>query len=787
MAIFNVPRQFAPSRLISILISLLCLAAPAMAQDFEGKNIVSLEIRYRGAETIDKKVLLNQISSKPGTVFRAENTDNDITALYESGFVDDAMFLAEAVGENGVKLICEVTTRPMRDAIGFVGNTVFKEDELAKATKLGPSGVMSDAAILEARRNLEKYYRDSGYPDVMVDTRVQPTERAGHANLIFLIDEGLKFAIRKIRFEGNRAYGYRDLIKVMELKRKNMFSWLTKHGRFEPDQLDEDLNRILDFYRENGYLRVSSPGFRREPVADGKIDLVLEINEGEKYTVDSVGFGQMSVYKSEELYPSLSLTAGDVYSGKKVRDDITMIRKYYGFKGYADAAVQADVEDSGPNRVKVIYRITEGQKYKVGRVNIAGNTLTKDKVIRRELPLQPGDLFNTVELETAKSRLKNLRYFSRVEVDGIPATGGYRDIDVLVEETKTGNIGFGVFFSSTDSIGVQTFVEESNFDLFNPGNPLKGGFKGGGQRMATSLRVGTRRSEASISLTEPWFLDQKLALGTELFYRESSSYLSTFYEQSELGVAVSLSKPLSERSYIRGRLALESIEVDSEITAASFGGLGNNSLLSQSAIGGDFTRISLGVNYVYDSRDSVILPRTGQKVDIGLTYSGLGGDVDTVSFSARGASYWNLKYDAIFSLNGEMAFVDGSDIPIFERMFLGGPATLRGFDFRDVGPRDTGYTNDVYGGASLGFLSAELSVPVVDSIWAAVFADAGFVNADKWDPAPDDIYSNVGVGLRLILPISPVPLALDYAIPTSSPDKAADQGNTFNFSLQTQF
>ncbi len=171
-----------------------------------------------------------------------------------------------------------------------------------------------------------------------------------------------------------------------------------------------------------------------------------------------------------------------------------------------------------------------------------------------------------------------------------------------------------------------------------------------------------------------------------------------------------------------------------------------------------------------------------------LRVAGLGGDVDTLTFSAQGSSYWNFKYDTIFSLNGELAFVDGSgDIPVFERMFLGGPRTLRGFEFRDVGPRDSGYTEDVYGGASLGYLSAEFTIPIVDTVRGAIYADAGFVNEGKWDPAPDDIYSDVGVGLRIILPISPVPLALDYAIPVSSPDNEADQGGQFNFSLQTAF
>ena len=196
------------------------------------------------------------------------------------------------------------------------------------------------------------------------------------------------------------------------------------------------------------------------------------------------------------------------------------------------------------------------------------------------------------------------------------------------------------------------------------------------------------------------------------------------------------------------------------------------------------------MNYLYDSRDSSIQPRSGHKIDLGVVYAGLGGQVDTFTMSLQGQKYWNLKWDSIFSINGEMAFVDGfggKDIPIFERMFLGGGRTLRGFKFRDVGPRDTGYTNEVYGGDSLGYVSLEYTVPIIETIRAAVFSDMGFVNAKTWDPNPSDLYSDVGVGIRLKLPISPMPLALDYALPMSAPDSQADKGGQFNFYLNYQY
>jgi outer membrane protein insertion porin family len=758
--------------------TLLAFTGGLQAQDFEGKNISEVIIRYRGPNTVNEEVLRNQMVSKAGLPYRAENLDKDISALYESGLVDDVRFLAEPVGDS-VNLIAEVTTRPMRGGVGFVGNTVFSDQKLAKETKLKPRGVMSDSEILEARRNIEKYYRGYGYPDVTVSHRIQGTDKEGVADLIFVIEEGSKNEIRKILFEGNSVFTDNELRKEMETKPKGWLSWLTKSGRIESDKLDKDLDAVLDFYRSKGYLRASSPGIRREPVKDGRVDIVIPINEGEKYTVAGVGFGKMTVFKPEDLYPALTLNGNDPYNSKKMREDITMIRSYYGSRGYADATVAPDIRDAGPNRVTIIYRITEGSRYRVGKVNIAGNTKTKDKVIRREIPLQPGDWFNSVELDTTKSRLENLQYFSDVQVTGSPSGGGYRDLDVLVEERATGSVGVGVGFSSIDSIVGFLTLEQANFDLFNPWN-----FTGGGQRFAMNLRIGTERSEASISIVEPWFLDRQLALGTELFYKQSD-YFSDYYEQSNAGAAVSLRKPLTTRSYIRGEYRIENVNIDSEVDANDYNGQGANSELSEEKIGGDYLRSALAANWVYDSRDSSITPRSGHKVDVGLTYAGLGGDVDTFTVSAQGQKYWNLKWDSIVSVTGEMAFVDAisGEVPIFERMFLGGGRTLRGFEFRDIGPRDDGFTDEVYGGNSLGYVSLEYTVPIIETVRAAVFYDTGFVNLDSWDPSPSDLYSDVGVGIRLKLPISPMPLALDYALPVSSPDDEADKGGQFNFYL----
>lgn len=765
---------------VSFLVAALSMST-LYAQDFEGKVISSVEIQYVGSRNVDEWRLRNSMSVAPGQVYHGQNLDNDIKTLYQSGLVEDVRFLAEPQGDK-VRLIAEVKTRSALGGVGFEGNTFFSSKKLAKESKLKAGGALSDEEILTATRNIQKYYQGYGYPDVTVTHRFQNSTISGARDLVFTINEGGREEVRKIRFEGNSSIPAVDLKKVMKIKEKGIFSFLTKSGKFQSEDLDDDLEKILDEYRSKGFLRVKSNGVRRERVKKNKVDLVFSIQEGQKYTISSIGFGHMTVFQSAELYPALSLERGDAYSSKKVRDDITMIRDYYGSKGYADAAVTPEIRDAGPNQVSILYKVVEGSRFRVGSVRIQGNTKTKDKVIRREIPLKPGDWFNSVDLEKSKKRLDNMRYFEDVQVTGERSQGGYRDVDVLVEEGKTGSVGFGVGFSSIDSITGFVNLEQTNFDLFNPRT-----FTGAGQRFSMNLQAGSRRKDFSISLVEPWFMDQQLSLGGTIFYRDSR-YFSDYYQQSNFGGSIFLRRPLTQNSSIRLQYQLEKVKIDVDSEAKSLSqqkGMPSELLLEE----GDYLRSALSLNYLYDSRDSNVVPRSGFKLDPSLTLAGLGGDVNTVNFDVRAQKYWNLRWDTIVSINGELTTVDstnGDRVPIFERSFLGGANTLRGFEFNDVGPRDT-VTNSTIGGQTMGYAQAELTVPVIENLRFAVFYDAGFVNRDAGKFSPDDLYTDVGIGLRVKLPISPLPLAFDYAIPVSSPDANADKGGQFNFSLNYKY
>ncbi|MGB2403114.1 MAG: outer membrane protein assembly factor BamA [Akkermansiaceae bacterium] len=767
----------APQQLLALagFVLMTASAQTALGQDFEGKTINSVSVRYNGANTVDEGRIRGFMSARAGQSYSSARLDEDVRSLYESGLVDDIRFFAEAAGA-GVNVIAEVKTRPNIVSVGFVGNNKFSDRKLADIVDLEAGGLMSDENILTARRNLIEHYRGYGYADVTVSHRIQPTEAIGSAELIMVVDEGARAEVHEIRFEGNTAFKSHVLRNEMKTKQKGWFSFFTKSGRIDATKLDEDLDRVLDYYRSRGYLRASA-SVRREPQEDDRVDLVISIDEGALYTVTDVGFGKTTVFTAEELMPALSLLGGDPYSISKMRDDIRMIRSYYGSRGYADAAVSPDIQDVSANSVKIVYRIVEGRRYKVGKVTIEGNDKTQDRVIRRELPMKPGDDLNSVEIETTRKRLRNMNYFNDVQVNTSPSdTDGYRDVNVIVGEKKTGSVGFGIGFSSVDNIVGYATLEQTNFDITNWGR-----FTGAGQRFSSKIQVGSERKDLRVSLVEPWFLGRRLALGTELFYRDTL-YYSSEYEQSQYGVAVSLRKPLGKRSYLRSEYRIEDITIDADTdTSDAF-----------KAEDGSYLRSALSLNYVFDSRDSNQLPRKGHKLDLGATFAGgpIGGDVDVFIVNASGSKHWNLWGDSILNVAGAVTIADthgsSSTVPIFDREFLGGPYNLRGFENRDVGPRDPD-TDEVLGGNTSAYVSIEYTFPIAESIRGAAFYDIGTVNADSWEFG-DGFYHDAGFGLRLNLPFGP--LALDYAFPLGTPsgiEEDADQGGQFQFYLDYKF
>lgn len=752
---------------------------------FDGRRISSVRFDYRGSRTIPDSRLFDIIRTREGAKYDSNVVNEDLERLISQGMIDPDARISVYPSGSGVRVVFSVKSANVLAGVGFTGNREFDDDDLREFTKLKSGGVVNDRALALARAEIIKAYQEAGYPDTKVNWRAQRTANGTYDDIIFDITEGRMQSMNSINFTGNKEFSDDQLRRLMETKERGFFTWVTKSGRINREQVDEDLQKIVKHYRNFGYLRaqVTDVKYRTStnPTGRQRVYMDVSIYEGPRYRVRRVSFGKLSVYTPKELERGLSMFDGDIYSLRKVSDDVDMIRNYYGAKGYADADVRPDitevgVDEKGNRLIDIRYDVSEGNRYLVGRINVRGNTKTKQHVILRELPLKPGQNLNSVDLETARKRLQNLNYFDTVDVyQGMSGTAGYRDVNINVTEKMTGNLTFGVAFSTVENVYLYTTVTQSNFDI---GGFFGGSFVGGGQRLTLSGKLGTEYQNASVFLLEPWFLDRKLALSNEAFYTRST-YMSDYYQQTNFGWEISLRKAVSDLSSVKFNYRLEQFEIEPEGYAPIF--------FREAA--GDYTRSHFQVSYEYDSRDASITPRSGGHVEGFAGYSGPGSTVETYTVGLNGSYYYNAIWDTIFSVNFGLQTIDTVDsneeVPIFERCYLGGPSNLRGFRYRDVGMVDEKLAGDeTMGGNSSAFVQFEVTVPLVESMRFAMFVDAGFVHADSFDFKPNEWAANYGIGLRINLPMGP--LAVDYAIPFKS-ENAVDDDGQFQFYVDYKY
>ena len=752
---------------------------------FDGRRISSVRFDYRGNRTVPDSRLFDIIRTREGARYDSAVVNEDLERLISQGLVDPDARISVYPGGGGVRVVFSVKAANVLAGVGFSGNREFDDDDLREFTKLKSGGVVNDRALALARAEIIKAYQEAGYPDTKVNWRAQRTANGTYDDIIFDITEGRKQSMNGIEFTGNKEFSDDQLRRLMETKERGIFTWVTKSGRINREQVDEDLQKIVRHYRNFGYLRaqVTDVKYRTStnPTGRQRVYMDVTIYEGPRYRVRKVSFGKLSVYTPEELELGLSMLDNDIYSLRKVSDDVEMLRNYYGAKGYADADVRPDITEVGVDKkgnrlIDIRYDVNEGSRYLVGRINVRGNTKTKQHVILRELPLKPGQNLNSVDLETARKRLQNLNYFETVDVSqGMSGTAGYRDININVTEKMTGNLTFGVAFSTVENVYLYTTVTQSNFDI---GGLFGSSFVGGGQRLTLSGKLGTEYQNASVFLLEPWFLDRKLALSNEVFYTRST-YMSDYYQQTNYGWEIGLRKAVSDLASVKFNYRLEQFEIEPEGYAPIF--------FREAA--GDYTRSHFRLSYDYDSRDASITPRSGGHLEGFVGYSGPGSTVETYTVGLNGSYYYNSIWDSIFSINFGLQTIDTVDsdeeVPIFERCYLGGPANLRGFRYRDVGMVNEKLAGDeTMGGNSSAFVQLEVTLPLVESMRFAMFVDAGFVHADSFDFKPNEWAANYGIGLRINLPMGP--LAVDYAIPFKS-ENAADDDGQFQFYVDYKY
>ena len=755
-------------------------AGPAdapMAEPAAQKRVKSVEVRFTGSSSVDKARITSNMRLKPGEVWTREKEEDDLRALFNSGDLLNVS-IDSIDGPDGVSVIVTGEARPAMGDLAFEGNTVFKTDRLRDEADFKTGTVVEEAKLNEVRAKIQELYQKRGYADTTVSYSVEQGSQPGFSRIVFRIDEGTRGILNDVRFEGNTVISSRRLKTITESDDRSWIKFWDLKRKITQEKIEGDIQRIQDVYGDAGYFDARVDNVDQVQASDAKVDLVFRITEGIQYTTGSIGVTGNKVFDAATLIPVFQLESGTTFSLADMRSDIETIDDYYGSRGYADVKVTPRISRSG-NLINVTYGIEEGQQFKLGRINIAGNSATRTEVILREMALEPGDDYNTIKVKKSMTRLRNLDYFEQGNgIDFMPVASPlgpeYKDLNISLVEKKTGQVQFGAGFSTIDNLVGMVEITQRNFDIANWPR-----FTGAGQRFRLSLRAGTQRKDFLLSVTEPYFLGQRLSLGGDLFWTERN-FLSDYFDQRDVGASLNLRKPLGDNSDLRLTYTLQNVEI------YGIDGDASQAIRDEE---GKFLQSRLSSAWVYDNRDSFQQPRRGHKIQVEGALSGgfLGGDVEVYNFAVTGSKFWNMPFDTIFFVEGRAAVVDtfgnGERVPIFEREFLGGANNLRGFDFRDVGPKDE--NGEPIGGNTSAYITLEYSVPVFGKVRGAVFADAGFVNADSWDFSSSDYNANVGFGVRAVLPVVG-PIKLDYGIPVTA-DEFNDSSGRFQVLMDYKF
>src|SRR5213080_3328090 len=734
--------------------------------------IRAIEVEYTGPASISRERILAQMRTKVGQLYSNEIVQDDIKALYRTGYIRNVRIFAQPQGD-GVKVIVAIQTQAVLREIEITGAERIKPRRLRKEIKVRLNQAVNEQALEEARQKIIEVYQGKGYNDVSVQFRVDPIdEKRGTARVVFTVNEGVKGAISQIRFEGNAHISQAALRKQMKTRGRTLIYFVDKTGRLDEVQLEQDLDKIREYYQNHGFIDVEIKEVRKDRTPKGPMIITIVILEGPQYHVHKLTISGYEHSTDAKIRAFLKLKEGSVYSPKQLRDDAKAVADAYGSGGYVDLVITPEGTPAGPALIDVHYTIEEGTRSFVNRVNIEGNTRTKDKVIRREVLVAPGDVFNTVRVDTTKKRLENLGYFAKVETypeeTDIP---GRKDLTILVQEKRTGSLSFGGGFSTIDKLVGFAELTQGNFDLFNWPS-----FTGGGEKFRLRLQYGTERKDFLLTITEPYFLDRRLALTGQAFYNEAN-YLSADYDQRNYGFSLDLRKPINAYMYGTLGYTLQNVEIFNVASSSP------EFILTQS---GTFTESKMFSSVVLDTRDNPLLSRRGQRITFSPSIAGgfLGGDTQIYAFDLEGSQYFHLPKDTILLINGEVATVSqwgsGTEVPIFERLYLGGSNNLRGFPFREVGPQQNG---EPIGGQSMARATIEWTFPIIEKARGAVFYYTGFDNTSAWSFGFNHMASDIGVGIRLDLPIGP--LRLDYGYPVMR--DGYNGGGHFNFNVGYQF
>jgi outer membrane protein insertion porin family len=729
------------------------------AQELPVINAIEIE----GLKRIEESAVKAKITQMIGETLSQEKTNEDIKNIFKMGYFDDVRAEIEPF-EGGVRLLYVVKEKPIITKIEFQGNKKFKDSKLREKITIS-TGSIADVVLVQDNANkLRAFYEEEGYwlsQIVPVIKTVAPDE----VTLTYQIAEGPKVRVKGIVIEGNQALSRRKIKGAMKTKKWWMFSFITSAGYFQKEQMDLDIERIKDLYYNNGYINVvvGEPKIQLTENKKGMI-ITISVSEGDQFTVSSVDIAHNEVFSDEEIMKRVTMVPGKPFSKETLSKDIYSISELYSENGYALVTVLPDIRpDEETKSLELVLNIEEGDKYRIGRIEISGNTKTRDKVIRREIRLDEGDVFNSALIRRSYERLGNLNYFESVDISPEPQLEKKLvDLDVKVKDKPTGFLSVGGGYSSVEKFIAMVDVTQAN--LFGKGYYLK-----------VRAELGGRTTYFDVTFRDPWFLDKPLSFSTNI-YKMNREYFE--YTKKATGFGISIGKNFSE--YWWGTLAYNF--EDAEITDVSVNA--SNYIKDQE---GKWRTSSITPSLIRDSRDNYIDPMRGSRNSVYVTYAGLGGTNRFIKSEFDSAWFFPIGKTSIM-LRGRVGYgsgVSGRELPLYERFYLGGIYSVRGIDWGDAGPIDS-LTNEPVGGKTELIFNAEYIFPVLPSmnVKGVVFADAGnsydsscqcdyddFPNCSKGPISiQDTCYSDkfgtlrytTGLGVRWISPFGPIRLEWGY-------------------------
>jgi len=724
--------------------------------EVEAPKIVKL-IEVKGNKAVSSNVVLSKMKTRVGSPYQENVTSDDLKRLYLLGFFSDIKIDTEDY-KDGIKLIVTVTERPLISKITFSGmvRIATKDEKLKESLKSKEGQYLDYPTLTEDAKTLKKMYDKIGYSNAEVTHKVNVDEKTYKANVGFNVVEGSRIKIKKIYVQGNKSFSALRILKLLKTKP----AWLFNAGTLKEEVLSEDIERVKSFYRREGFADVAAD--YEITTGNKKLNLLyitIKIQEGRKYLVGTVTITGNNDIKEKEILSKLSeCTPGKVFSQDAMRVDIANIQALYFDRGYIMMQIQETASlNSLTGRTDITYNITEHDIAYVDKIKVRGNVKTKDTVVRRELRIRPGDKFDGEKLRRSKERLQNLGFFEEISYDTEDTpVPDRKDLVVEVKETKTGTFSFGGGYSTVDQFVGFVEIEQKNFDWRN--FPY---FTGAGQNLKFRASVGSITNDFDLSFTEPWLFDYPVAFGFDGYKREHKrdTDVGYGYDEKITGGDIRLGREISEYVTASMTYRYDQIEISNISDNAS------NDLKSEYGTN-NISSVSLGA--AFDSRDNIFDTTKGNFLNATAECAGgfLSGDKNFYKFSGRASHYFPMPAKSVFEVRGRVGIAknygDSDSVPIYERFFVGGAYTVRGYEERKIGPVDPD-SKDPLGGQSMIVGNLEYTYPLFNFMKVAAFFDVGNAWAQLRDTGSDGFKSGVGIGVRLKTPIGPI--TLDYGIP----------------------